>query len=133
MNKIPPGNRSIRAPAAVATLSSAASASVSSTNTRKPTSSSATNSIKSRRRCEVKAETLKTENGVVIKDKYAFRATLKDIQDNDYNLNIPRYVDTFEEEVAIDVAETKKTIGDLKKELTVVEQKMNEYLKELGF
>lgn len=80
-----------------------------------------------------KEEPLKTENGIVIKDKYAFRATLKDIQDNDYNLNIPRYVDTFEEEVAIDVAETKKTIGDLKKELSVVEQKMNEYLKELGF
>lgn len=36
-------------------------------------------------------------------DKYAYLASLKDIQDNDYNLNIPRYVDTFEEEKKVDL------------------------------
>ncbi len=35
-------------------------------------------------------------------EKYAYLASLKEIQDNDYNLNIPRYVDTFEEEDEID-------------------------------
>jgi len=76
---------------------------------------------------------LNTENGSIVEDKYAFRATLKDIQDNDYNLNIPRYVDTFEEEEAVDVSETQKTILSLKSELTAVEEKMQKYLMELGF
>ena len=76
---------------------------------------------------------LTTENGVVVEDKYAFRATLKDLQDNDYNLNIPRYVDTFEEEEPVDVKATQKTIETLKSKLVVVEEKMNKYLMELGF
>ena len=37
-------------------------------------------------------------------DKYAYVATLDEIAENDFNLNIPRYVDTFEEEEEIDVA-----------------------------
>ncbi len=76
---------------------------------------------------------LKTENGIVVEDKYAFRATIKDLKDNDYNLNIPRYVDTFEEEAAIDVKQTQETIVSLKSELIAVEEKMNKYLVELGF
>jgi len=36
-------------------------------------------------------------------EKYSYNASLKEIADNDYNLNIPRYVDTFEEEDAIDI------------------------------
>jgi type I restriction enzyme M protein len=76
---------------------------------------------------------LNTENGSIVEDKYAFRATIKDLQDNDYNLNIPRYVDTFEEEEAVDVTETQKNILSLKSELAVVEEKMSKYLVELGF
>ena len=76
---------------------------------------------------------LNSENGIVVEDKYAFRATIKDLQDNDYNLNIPRYVDTFEEEEAIDVTATQETIVSLKNELVAVEEKMNKYLVELGF
>ena len=79
------------------------------------------------------ADPLKTENGKVVEDKYAFRATIKDLKENDYNLNIPRYVDTFEEEAAIDVTATQQTIVALKSELVVVEEKMNKYLVELGF
>jgi len=76
---------------------------------------------------------LNTENGVVVENKYAFRATIKDLKDNDYNLNIPRYVDTFEEEELIDVKQTQQTIASLKNELVAVEDKMNKYLVELGF
>jgi type I restriction enzyme M protein len=76
---------------------------------------------------------LTTENGAIIKDKYAFRATIKDLKDNDYNLNIPRYVDTFEEEESIDIKQTQQTIVSLKTELVAVEDKMNKYLMELGF
>lgn len=76
---------------------------------------------------------LDSDEGVVIEDKYAYRATLKEIQENDYNLNIPRYVDTFEEEEPVDIAATQQQITELKKELASVEQKMESYLKELGF
>ena len=79
------------------------------------------------------AAPLSTEEGAVIEDKYAYRATLKEIEENDYNLNIPRYVDTFEEEAPIDIATTQAEIARLKGELATVENKMDEYLKELGF
>jgi type I restriction enzyme M protein len=76
---------------------------------------------------------LTTEEGAVIEDKYAYRAALKEIEENDYNLNIPRYVDTFEEEAPIEIATTQNEISRLKTELATVENKMEEYLKELGF
>lgn len=79
------------------------------------------------------ASPLTTDEGVVIEDKYAYRASLKEIQENDYNLNIPRYVDTFEEEEPIDIPATRTEISRLKSELAQVEQQMDQYLKELGF
>ncbi len=78
-------------------------------------------------------KSLKADEGSVIEDKYAYRASIKEIEENDYNLNIPRYVDTFEEEEPVDIAETQKEISRLKTELVEVENKMEEYLKELGF
>lgn len=72
-------------------------------------------------------------SGQVLEEKYAYRATLREIQDNDYNLNIPRYVDTFEEETPVDIAATQAEIVRLKGELAEVEVKMEGYLKELGF
>lgn len=65
-------------------------------------------------------------------DKYSYKATKKEIQENDYNLNIPRYVDTFEEEAPVDMEAVKQNIADIKKELVVVEAEMEKYLKELG-
>jgi len=65
-------------------------------------------------------------------DKYAYRATPQELADNDFNLNIPRYVDTFEEEAEIDLKEVKKEITNLEKELTAVRAKMQAYLEELG-
>jgi len=67
------------------------------------------------------------------KDKYSYVATMEEIEENDYNLNIPRYVDTFEEEELIDIPTTQKEIKRIKKELVTVEAKMDEYLVELGF
>jgi len=66
-------------------------------------------------------------------EKYAFKATKKDIKENDYNLNIPRYVDTFEEEEPVDIKATQKEIEKLEAELVEVRKEMNKYLKELGF
>lgn len=69
----------------------------------------------------------------VVEDKYAFVATPADIQENDYNLNIPRYVDTFEEEAEVDIPAVQKEIDALEAELAEVRIKMKGYLKELGY
>ena len=69
----------------------------------------------------------------VVEDKYAFVATPADIQENDYNLNIPRYVDTFEEEAEVDIPAVQKEIDALEAELAEVQAKMKGYLKELGY
>lgn len=66
-------------------------------------------------------------------DKYSYIATREEIIENDYNLNIPRYVDTFEEEEPIDIAVTQKEINAIKNELQTAENQMNEYLTELGY
>eukprot|EP00903_Cladosiphon_okamuranus_P004170 g4168.t1 len=66
-------------------------------------------------------------------EKYSNFASFDEIQENDFNLNIPRYVDTFEPEPEIDMAEVQQDIIRIKKELIVVEAKMDGYLKELGF
>ena len=65
-------------------------------------------------------------------DKFAHVASLEEIRSNDYNLNIPRYVDTFEEEELIDLDEVQGTIKRIKKELAVVEAQMEKYLREIG-
>ncbi len=79
------------------------------------------------------AEPLTEAEGQVIEEKYAYRATLQEVEENDYNLNIPRYVDTFEEEEEVDIRATQSNIKELKKELAEVEGHMDDYLKELGF
>jgi len=65
-------------------------------------------------------------------EKYSHIATLDEIKENEYNLNIPRYVDTFEAEPIINIDEVNKEIAQIKQQLTEVEQKMSAYLKELG-
>ena len=65
-------------------------------------------------------------------EKYAYRATPQELADNEFNLNIPRYVDTFEEEEEIDLDKVKAEIVQLETELTAVRAKMQDYLKELG-
>ena len=66
-------------------------------------------------------------------DKYAYRATMEEIEENDYNLNIPRYVDTFEEEAEIDLMAVRAERTTLKGELAELETRMQGYLKELGY
>lgn len=64
-------------------------------------------------------------------DKFAHKASIDEIKENEYNLNIPRYVDTFEEEKPVDIEEVQKNITEIKNELSQVEAKMQEYIKEL--
>lgn len=79
------------------------------------------------------AAPLTTEEGKELEEKFAYRATVKEVSENDYNINIPRYVDTFEEDEEIDIPDTQRNISALKKELVAVEDQMNNYLKQLGF
>jgi type I restriction enzyme M protein len=65
-------------------------------------------------------------------DKFTYVATPEEIKENDYNLNIPRYVDTFEEEEPVDIEAVLKEEAEIKKELAAVEAKMADYLSQLG-
>lgn len=68
----------------------------------------------------------------VEQDKFAHVATLEEIKQNGYNLNIPRYVDTFEEEELVDIEAVQANIVRLKQEIVEAEQQMDAYLRELG-
>jgi type I restriction enzyme M protein len=63
--------------------------------------------------------------------KYARVASLDEIKENDFNLNIPRYVDTFEEEEEIDLAAVQREIKQLEADLFEVRGEMASYLKKL--
>jgi len=65
-------------------------------------------------------------------DKYSYKASIEDVEENDYNLNIPRYVDTFEEEEPVDMEVVKQNISNIKSEIETVEKQMQKYLEELG-
>lgn len=58
---------------------------------------------------------------------------IEEIKENDYNLNIARYVQITEEEDAIDVKEELKLLKELQSERDSAEKKMMGYLKELGY
>lgn len=74
----------------------------------------------------------KHQNGVV-EVKYSYVATYEEIEENDFNLNIPRYVDTFEEEEPVDMKAVKEEIVTLETELEEVQKEMQRYLEKLEF
>jgi len=65
-------------------------------------------------------------------EKYAHVAQFDEIKENDFNLNIPRYVDTFEEEEEIDIDAVQVEIDDLEKELSAVREQMSIKLKQIN-
>lgn len=65
-------------------------------------------------------------------DKYAHVASIEEIRENDLNLNIPRYVDTFEEEEPVNLDEINKQLEQDNKEIAELEAEINEQLKILG-
>lgn len=66
-----------------------------------------------------------------VEDKYSYVASPEEIQENDYNLNIPRYVDTFEEEAEVDIAAVQREIEQLEGELVKVQKEIDQYLTQL--
>lgn len=65
-------------------------------------------------------------------EKYSHRASLEEIKENDYNLNIPRYVDTFEEEAEIDIEAVAKNLQKLQEEDKQLQNDLAKFCDELG-
>lgn len=65
-------------------------------------------------------------------DRYSHAASLNEVKENDYNLNIPRYVDTFDVEEAVDIVAVKTRLQEIDNELAQIDISLNAYLKELG-
>ena len=65
-------------------------------------------------------------------DKYSSVVTLQEIEENDYNLNIPRYVDTFEEEEDVDLEQISQEIQFLEKDLSETNETIQSFCKELN-
>lgn len=65
-------------------------------------------------------------------EKYSHLASLQEIEENDYNLNIPRYVDTFEEEEPIDIKAVMAEIKELEAKRSELDKEIEVYLRELG-
>lgn len=83
------------------------------------------------RDCDIEKIVNVYKNREVI-EKYSHIATIDEIRENDYNLNIPRYVDTFEEEELIDIDEVKQNIKNIENDLQSVQNQMKKYLEEMG-
>ena len=64
-------------------------------------------------------------------NKYSHAASFEEIKENDFNLNIPRYIDTFEEEEEIDIVSMQQEIEKIEAELVEVRNKMDEFLREV--
>jgi type I restriction enzyme M protein len=65
-------------------------------------------------------------------EKYSYAATLEEIKANEYNLNIPRYVDTFEEEEPINIQAVKVRLKEIDNDISLIDQELERYFKELG-
>lgn len=65
-------------------------------------------------------------------EKYSYVAKLEEVKENDYNLNIPRYVDTFEEEEPIDLSAVSQELQDLEKEMNATDKTIADFCKQLN-
>ena len=66
-------------------------------------------------------------------ERYCIVAELDEIKENDYNLNISRYVDTTEPEEPVDIPQVMKNLRTLQVERTIVQSSLDGFLKELGY
>ena len=65
-------------------------------------------------------------------DKYSYKALMSEIIENDYNLNIPRYVDTFEEEEPIDLAQVVEELSAIDAQMAPIDERIRDFCSELG-
>ncbi|PPK94762.1 type I restriction enzyme M protein [Nonlabens xylanidelens] len=77
-------------------------------------------------------EIVNTYRNRIVTDKYSYVATLDEVKENDYNLNIPRYVDTFEEEEPVDITAVAKAIKQLDHDMQQTDEIIAGFCNELG-
>ncbi len=65
-------------------------------------------------------------------DKYSYVSKMNEIEENDYNLNIPRYVDTFEEEEPVDIKAVVDELKELEADIVDIDKEILKNCKELG-
>ena len=65
-------------------------------------------------------------------DKYSYLATMDEVAENDYNLNIPRYVDTFEEEEPVDLDKVSSELQSLESDMAETDKTISDYCDELN-
>jgi type I restriction enzyme M protein len=65
-------------------------------------------------------------------DRYSHLASLQEIDNNEYNLNIPRYVNTFEEQDSVDIPLVSKKLKELEKEMSATDEALIDFCKELN-
>ncbi|MGJ0328188.1 type I restriction-modification system subunit M [Aliarcobacter cryaerophilus] len=65
-------------------------------------------------------------------EKYSHLASMDEIRENDYNLNIPRYVDTFEEEEQIDLDKVSSELKSLEIDMKTTDETISKFCDELG-
>ena len=75
---------------------------------------------------------IKTYRDRFTDDKYSYVASLDEIEENDYNLNIPRYVDTFEEEEPIDLDEVSEKLKSIEDGISEVDSTIADFCKQLN-
>ena len=78
-------------------------------------------------------KTAKTYHKFKTTDKYAKIIPIKNIEENEYNLSVTRYVDVFTEDKPVKIKEVLQELKDLERKRTKVEQNLSNYLKELGY
>jgi type I restriction enzyme M protein len=83
------------------------------------------------RDCDIQ-RIVETYRSRLVKEKYSYRASLAEIAENDFNLNIPRYVDTFEEEEDIDLGTVAIELRQLDQDMVEVDQVIRGFCEELG-
>ncbi|WP_298825338.1 type I restriction-modification system subunit M [uncultured Planococcus sp.] len=65
-------------------------------------------------------------------ERYSYAANLEEIKENDFNLNIPRYVDTFIEEEPVDLEAVQVRLTEIDQEIEEIDRELEKYFKELG-
>jgi type I restriction enzyme M protein len=75
---------------------------------------------------------ISTYRGRVAMEKFSYVASLQEVRENEYNLNIPRYVDTFEEEEPVDLRVVSDELAQLNAEMARTEAEIADFCQQLG-
>ncbi len=93
--------------------------------------------IKGKNQNKLSAENIdkavETYKNRVSNDRYSYLASFEEVKENDFNLNIPRYIDTFEEDEVVDMAKIGASIRDVRKEKAELESSLQEMISSLHY